>query len=75
MCCQRKGYSRAAAACTAADTVSLSFATRMTRRSSSRAASKVMRPCTGTCHSKRASGTPAFQAPLPKSGGISSSMK
>ena len=74
MCCQRKGYSRAAAACNAAESVSRSWATINMRLSRSMACSKAMSAPDGRCHSSRAKGMPAFQLPLPVSGGICSSM-
>ena len=44
------------------------------RRSRRRACSSVMRGPGGRCQRRRASGMPAFQTPLPESGGICSSM-
>jgi len=75
MWCHRKGYRRAPAACKLADSVSLSCATMTMRRSRSRAWIKAIRAPEGRCQNTLARGIPAFQLPLPVSGGICSSMK
>lgn len=69
MCCQRKGCISAAAACTAADTLSSAEATRMMRRSISSEATSVSATRGGRKNSSRAAEMPAFSGPNPKSGG------
>ncbi len=64
------GCRSAAAAATAADTMSLLCPTTITRRSSSSAAMSVSMAGTGTCQSRRAREVPALRRPLPQSGGI-----
>ena len=73
MCCQLNGYNSAAAPCTAALAVSLSWATIRMRRSSSSASMRDTMARAGRCQSRRARGSPAFARPLPSAGGTSSS--
>ena len=73
MCCQLNGYSRAAAPCTAALTVSLSWATMRMRLSRRRASMRDSMARAGRCHSRRARGSPALAGPLPSATGTSSS--
>lgn len=73
MCCQLKGYSKAAAPCTAALTVSLSWATMRMRLSRRRASMRDTMARAGRCQSRRAKGSPALAWPLPSAGGTSNS--